>query len=377
MTFGAEGTVLAQAKWAFTTRRVLSADVAGLESDLTRARSGDLVLARVNAVGQHKNLQLSTGRMAQLYPGDHVVAACGDRYAPDQFEAVARLDSEQADLVAGGGIIGSMRLAHADMAPPTSVRPLGLLAHEAGRIVNVASYALPFRRVRSRVPVIAVVGSAMNAGKTTVAASLIHGLSRGGLSVGAAKITGTGASKDVHAFTDAGAHPVLDFTDAGMASTYRQPSARVGAAMETLVAHLIGDGVDAVVVEVADGVYQEETAALMRRAAFRERVDGVVFAATDALGAAAGSRMVQHCGLPMRAVSGLLTNGPLACRETAAAVDAPVVVTDQLLDPACALQLLDDGGGSVERPAPSQADERAKIVAVPRRSPEGAADAHA
>ncbi|SDF78765.1 hypothetical protein SAMN05216241_102355 [Limimonas halophila] len=354
MTLGANGSVLSQAKWAFTTRRVATADVAGLESDLTRARSGDLVLARVGSVGQHKNLQLRTGRMAQLYRGDLVVAACGDRYAPDQFEAVASLDGEGADLVAGGGIIGRMRHAHTDMSAPTSVRPLGLLTHATGKTVNVASYGLPFRRSRARVPVIAVVGSAMNAGKTTVAASLIHGLSRGGLAVGAAKVTGTGASKDVHAFADAGAHRVLDFTDAGMASTYRQSPARIGAAMESLVAHLIADGAEAVVMEVADGVYQAETAALMRRAAFRRRVDGVVFAATDALGAVAGDQAVRSCGLSMLAMSGLFTNGPLASQETQTAVAAPVKPTSELLDPACALRIL-DGGHKVPGPVESAA----------------------
>jgi len=40
----------------------------------------------------------------------------------------------------------------------------------------------------------------------------------------------------VNAYADAGAHVTLDFTDAGMASTYREPLPRVVAGLDTLLA---------------------------------------------------------------------------------------------------------------------------------------------
>ena len=101
----------AEAKWAFTTRRVDQADARGLQHDVSLAVSGDLVLGQVIKIGQHKKLQLTEARFSELYPSDFVVVACGDRYAPDQFEAVAELDPEGADLVAGGGVLGKMRKA--------------------------------------------------------------------------------------------------------------------------------------------------------------------------------------------------------------------------------------------------------------------------
>ena len=50
---------------AFTTRRVDFADVAGLARS-GRPRAGDLVLARVESIGQHPRLELHSGRRAKL-----------------------------------------------------------------------------------------------------------------------------------------------------------------------------------------------------------------------------------------------------------------------------------------------------------------------
>ena len=59
------------------------------------------------------------------------------------------------------------------------------------------------------------------------------------------KVTGTGAGGDTWLLRDAGADPVLDFTDAGHVSTYLLPEAEVERTFVTLVAHLAASGVDA------------------------------------------------------------------------------------------------------------------------------------
>ena len=226
-------------KWSFTTRRVRRADVAGILADVGQAVSGDLVLGEIDQIGQHKKVQLADGRYSDSYPGDTVVLACGDRYAPDQFEAVAKLDADGADLVAGGGLVGHMRHAHARMARPTRIKPIGLLIDENRAVINVERYALPQKVAARKIAAIGVVGTAMNAGKTTAAASLAHGLGQAGYRVAAIKVTGTGAFGDFNAFVDAGAPVVADFTDAGMASTYRQPLHRIERGFNALLAHAV------------------------------------------------------------------------------------------------------------------------------------------
>ena len=58
-------TALNDAKWAFSTRRVRRDDVVGLTDTLEDAVSGDLVLGRVETIGSHKRLQLTSGRVSE------------------------------------------------------------------------------------------------------------------------------------------------------------------------------------------------------------------------------------------------------------------------------------------------------------------------
>ena len=328
------------AKWAFTTRRADRGLVAGLSRAFGAAVAGDLLLAEVAEVGQHSKLQLAEGRSSESYPGDLVVVCVGERYAPDQFEGVAEIDPEGCELMAGGGVAGRVLHAHERMDEPTRLRPLGLLHDAEGETLNVARFALPEIGAPDDVTVIGVFGTSMNAGKTTTAASLAHGLRRAGLAVAGAKVTGTGAFGDYNAFRDAGV-PVLDFTDAGMASTYRQPLDRIEAGFRTLVGHAARGGAELVVVEFADGVLQDENAALLAGSATASRLDGVLFAAGEAAGAVGGVGVLRRRGLRPLAVSGLVACAPLAVREGERALGIPFPCRDALREPVTARALVE------------------------------------
>ena len=333
-------TLAQGAKWAFTTRRVRRDDAALLLRDVAAARAGDLVLGRVLTVGSHRNIQLSAGRPSALYPDDLVVLACGARYAADQFEGVASLDPDGADMLAGGGVLGRMRQRHGRMADPTRIAPLGLLADASGTALNLAAYGLPPAPRPRGLPVIGVVGASMNSGKTDATASLTHGLARAGRRAAAIKATGTGAFGDVNAYLDAGAAEALDFTDAGMASTYREPLARIAAGLDTLLAEAARRGCDCAVVEIADGVLQRETAALLADPAIRAAFSGWLYAAPDALAALGGAGALAKVGIAPLALTGLITRAPLLAAEAAAATGLATLDRDALRDPARAAAMV-------------------------------------
>ncbi len=326
------------AKWTFTTRRVNRADVVGLNLAVCGAVAGDLALCQVVEVNQHRKVQLASRRSSESYPGDLIVACVGDRYAPDQFEGRAEISPIGADLIAGGGVVGTMENAHMRMDPPTRVQPLGLLIDAAGDVINIARYALPAKPIPEDVTVIGVFGASMNAGKTTAAVSLAHGLRRAGYRVAGVKATGTGAFGDFNAFEDAGV-PALDFTDAGMPTTYRMPLTRIEQGFKTLVGTAAARGAEIVVVEIADGVFQAETAAILRGSAIRDRLDGVLFAAPDALSAVGGVTVLDRLGLRPIAVSGMVTCSPLATQEAIAATGVPHLPRDDLRDPEAVLSV--------------------------------------
>lgn len=327
------------AKRAYTTRRVPVAAMTALVNDPDAVpRAGDLMLARVTRVGRHAHLEGTSGRRQALFEGDEIVVACGARYAPDQFDARLPDSLKPCHLAAGGGVAGVVIARREGIAAPTELQPLGLLADAQGRVANLANHALaPRPQLGPRRPVSLVsLGTSMNAGKTTSAAYLIRGLVRSGLRVGAAKLTGTGSGNDPDLMRDAGAQVVLDFTDAGFASTCGAPLESLVEAANLLLAHLAEARVDAMVLEVADGLYQRETAALLHEPRFRALVDAAIFSSGDAMGACAGAEWLRRAGLPPLALTGAMTRSPLAAREAAQASGLPVMDLQSLVDPTVA-----------------------------------------
>lgn len=321
----------AQARQAFSTRRVPRAEMCGLMAGNVRPTQGDLVLARVQRLGQHRQIEQIDGRKSALHPGVLVILAYGNRYAPDQFEALVPFDLGPCDLVAGGGLAARAIARHEGIAAATQIQPLGLLTDAQGTVLNLSQYRLPERQPRPHaLPVTVVCGTSMNAGKTFSAAMLVRGLRAHGKTVAAFKVTGTASGNDLWTLHDAGADTVLDFVDVGLPSTYGASEAALVAAFEHLLAACQGRAVDAVVVEVADGLGQAETAALLRSETLRRHVSAILFAAPDPMGAAAGARWLQAEGLPLVAISGLTTARPLDQADAAACVDVPVLSAEEL-----------------------------------------------
>lgn len=344
-----------QAKWAFSTRRVVRQDAVGLDPDVAAARPGDLVLARVERIGSHKRLQLATGAHSDLWDGDLVVAACGDRYAADQFEGRGEIDPEGCDLLAGGGLLGRLEARHARVSPPTRLVPLGRPTDRKGAALSLGRYARPRPAPARPAAVIGVVGSGMNAGKTTAAAALIRGLCAAGLRTAGLKATGTGAFGDLQAYEAAGAAYAADFGEDGLASTYRAPASRIVDALDALLGHAAAEGCGAAVIEIADGLLQPETAAFLGGPG-AARVDGWIYAAGDALSALGGLEVLGRAGIRPMALSGLLTRSPLSVREAEASTGAWVLSRDDLSDPAPAAALLSEAralreGATAERAA--------------------------
>jgi hypothetical protein len=328
-------------KRSFTTRRVDLAQAGTLVTEGHAPRSGDVVLVRVDTVGFHNNVELMNGRRASIYPGDTLLLAYGHRYAPDQFESIVPPTLGPCAMVAGGGIASHMVASHATVSAPTAVTPIGLLGDKAGQPINLSDFAVPAAAPRGRVPLLVVCGTSMNAGKTSSMAALVRGLTGAGLKVGAVKATGTGHGKDLWMFRDSGAVEVLDFTDAGYSSTYKVPVDAIERGADHLVSALETAGCDVILMELADGLFQAETRELMMRPSFRTKTSGVVFAASDAMGAVHGVHRLATHGYAVLAVSGVITQSPLARREVAGEITQPVYSLGELATPKIALDLLE------------------------------------
>lgn len=293
---------------------------------------GDLVVAEVLQIGNHKRIEDIHGAQMGLFEGDLIAGAWGNRYATDQYEGyVPQEVVDTCDLLSAGGVCGQLASAHSSMPTPTRLRVVGAVSDREGQIVNLHTWGLQSRPAMHQVPIIMVVGASMNAGKTTTVGTLVRSLRRAGQSVTAIKATGTASSKDGRYFQSCGADRMLTFIDAGYPSTYMLDHAALFDAYMSLVAHAQADRPDAIVVEIADGIFQRETKMLLDDPRFRETIDHLFFATGDSLSAAYGVRTLQDYGLPLRGISGAITQSPLAMQEAEAASEMECFSIERLM----------------------------------------------
>jgi hypothetical protein len=314
-------------KWTYVTRTM----PAGASAATTigphdgPARAGELIVAEVECLGTHDHVEDPHGRRVRLYPGDLMIGAYGNRYATEVYEGYVPTGA-RTHLLTAGGLVGTVAAAHETHPDPTRLEVVGRLVNVRLRPLSLEDFARPLRPlspVTSAPVTVAVLGTSMSSGKTTTAAAIVRGLARAGFAPGAGKVTGSGSGKDRWAYQDAGARALLDFLDFGMPSTFGYPPERLVATMTAIRDGLATEGCDAVVLEIADGLLQEETAGLARR--LPGFADAVIFAAVDALSARSGVALLRELGVPVRAVSGLVARSPLAAREATAATGLPVL----------------------------------------------------
>ncbi len=320
------------AKQSYVTRNISMGTFHYLVTNNVSPQSGQLVLARVDRIGQHTRLELPSGRRATLFVGDEIVVSYGNRYAPDQFLAEVPLLLEECQLVASGGIAGKVIAKHGKVKNATKITPLGLIADREKKIINLNRYSLPTLTKSSSLSLIlAVTGSSMNGGKTTTAVNLIKGLINAGLKVSAAKVTGTGSGLDSWKMIDAGAYPVIDFTDFGFASTYKLSEKQLDLILMNQINFLSSYNVDVIVIEVADGLAQEETAIILNLNNFSKHIDAIFFAAAESMSAYSGTQWLAEKNLPIIAVSGALTASPLSTEEARSLCTVPVLKSSDLI----------------------------------------------
>jgi len=327
----------------YALRRVPRADLAGVLPCPDTPKPGALALAWLEKIGRNAHLESSDGRRCALHEGDLLAVVFGNRYASAQYEGYARADGDRCHLLSMGGLCGWVERKHASVADPTRLRLAGALTDAEGRPLNLQDFALPPKAAACRPRVIVVCGTAMDTGKTHTAMSLIVGLRRQGHRVAAVKLTGTACGRDTWAMLDAGAYPALDIVDGGYPSTYLCTLEQLLDLYGLLTAHAAGPGAEWLVVEIADGVLQQETAALLQCHTFTATVDAWVLAANDPLGALGAVGVLRGWGIEVAAISGVLSMSPLGMEEAQAATGVRCLTAEALQQGTLVAQLKEYG----------------------------------
>jgi len=339
-------------------RKINTDDMTGLVTDKAPA-AGDIVLARIKTLGHKNYLIQSQGKTYQDYNTDHkievplqeghyVLLSYGDRYAVDEYKSIVPPSLAECQLVTAGGIASQILATNESMDAPTIIEPLGLVSRANGDVINIKDYALPYAYATpsKKPPCLLVVGTGMNAGKSTAAAALTKGLSDGGYRVGYAKITGTGNDGDPLKQKRAGAYKIYDFVDCGRSTTFRQSLETTERDFTALTSYLAQDGCDVTILELADGIMMQENIDILRSNLIKDGVDAVLFAAADQAGAILGLQRLKAMDYNIVAVSGKMTMAPVAIEEyqldeESINYNVPCISRENLTDPQIAKRLFE------------------------------------
>jgi hypothetical protein len=238
---------------------------------------GDLVVGEVIELGCHNTIESKLGRIHTINVGKQVVFVFGSRYAPDQCEGVVP-DSPQefVELFHQGGVIGNVKTKNQLFSVTTKIKVLGYVCDNEGKVINTTNYSLIHPKIdtyhnKARSKLILCVGTAMNSGKTYAAAASCYALSSMGKSVRAAKITGVASLKDISLMDDCGADYVADFTYFGYPSTYMLEGNQLLSMFQAFDLKYGNNPNDYIVIEFSDGIFQRETAMLLKMPEIQKR----------------------------------------------------------------------------------------------------------
>jgi hypothetical protein len=283
------------------------------------AEEGSVVAVRVlSSKSSYNTLELPSGRFSKIRPGDVIAVALGHRKALFGFAGRVPREVRVGDhlhLLNLGGVLGLCESANPDFGEPFVCEVLGQVLHfpyleqRIGVPAHIRQGAIPVRErlETGGIPVVAVVGSSMNAGKTAAACSLIQAFRRRGLAVGAAKATGVSLRRDILGMEDAGARDVRIFTDLGIVTTTPETAP---IAARTLLSELAESRPDVLVLELGDGLlglYGVD--AILDASDLRGTFRAVVLAASDPVAAWGGVQILrdQH-GIETDVVTGPATD---------------------------------------------------------------------
>ncbi|MEO8504536.1 MAG: hypothetical protein ABI609_11610 [Acidobacteriota bacterium] len=297
---------------------------------------GTVVAVRVlNDKSTYNQLELPSGRMAQVKRGDVIAGALGHRNA--LFGYSGRLPERLAPgdtvhLLNLGGVLGLCDSINPDLGRPFECEVLGSvmrfphLGERVGEPARIGERALesnPSLDTRG-VPVVALVGSCMNCGKTAASCTLVGGFRRLRLSVEAFKATGVSLRRDVLAMEDSGARRTAIFTDLGVVSTTAANAAPVA---RMLLNQLAENRPDVIVAELGDGLLGAYGVdAILSDEGLRSAFTAVVLAANDPVAALGGVRLLrEEYGIEPTAVTGPATDNLAGTRIIEQRLGVPAI----------------------------------------------------
>jgi hypothetical protein len=321
-----------------------------ISADISCDEGVVLVVEVMNNKSTYNTLELTSGRMAKVAKGDIVAGALGHRKALFGYSGHIPESLKPGDIVQMlniGGVLGICDSATPDKGKPFDCKVLGAvltfpyLGERIGVPAMVGYKKLDYNATLDArgVPVVALAGTCMEAGKTAAASAIIARMRHRGLTVDAFKATGVSLRRDILAFEDAGARRTMIFTDLGIVTT----TAKVGPALtRTMLTEMSSGQPDVIVFELGDGLlgtYGVES--ILRETDIKSALTAVVLSANDPVAAWGGVKLLrERFGIEPCVVTGPATDNQVGVQiireqmnvEAFNAISNPADLGDHIID---------------------------------------------
>jgi hypothetical protein len=308
-----------------------------------------LVVEIMSTKSTYNTLELTSGRMAKITRGDVVAGALGHRKALFGYSGHIPESLKPGDVIQMlniGGVLGICDSATPDKGKPFDCKVLGavlsfpFLGERIGVQARAGFKPLDYAaELNTRgIPVVALAGTCMEAGKTAAAAAIIARMRHRGLVVDAFKATGVSLRRDILAFEDAGARRTMIFTDLGIVTTTAQCGPALTRAMLTEMA---SGQPDVIVFELGDGLlgtYGVES--ILREPDIKAALTAVALSANDPVAAWGGVKLLrERFGIEPAVVTGPATDNQVGVQiireqmgvEAFNAISSPADLGDHII----------------------------------------------
>jgi len=292
-----------------------------------------VVVEILNNKSTYNTLELTSGRMAKVGKGDVVAGALGHRKALFGYSGHVPASVQPGDIIQMlniGGVLGICDSANPEKGKPFDCRVIGVVLHfpylgeRIGVPARIGQRALDFNAPLDTrgVPVVAIAGTCMEAGKTAAACAIVSRMRHRGLLIDVFKATGVSLRRDILAMEDAGARRALIFTDLGVVTTTR---ANGPALTRTMLTELAAGKPDVIVFELGDGILGTYGVdAILESADIRGSLTGVLLSANDPVAAWGGVKLLrERFGIEPCAVTGPSTDNQVGVEIITSQMQVP------------------------------------------------------
>ena len=277
--------------------------------------AGDVIAVRaLTDSATYNMLELPSGRLAKINPGDLLLGVLGRRRALKGFVGDVPESVQAGDhlhLLNMGGVIGCCTGHHSSLGDAIKVEVIGLACDEDGRVLSIGDVALPARgNLGETAPIVMIAGTSMNSGKTYAATELIKQATRAGLKVAAAKLSGVACLRDTLNMADHGAVATASFLDCGLPSTV--DAGDLAPIAKAIIGRLNESTPDLIVIEMGDGLlggYSVES--IFEDRELREATAALVFCASDYVGAWGGIELLRRRDIEIDVIAGSVTDSQM------------------------------------------------------------------